>query len=286
MSKIANSEKKRLVLLTGVTGYVGGRLLKILESKNLDIRCLTRRPEALESRVSSQTEVFLGDVTHIDSLERAMAGVDTAYYLVHSMGSDKDFEQQDRQAASTFSQVAKSAGVKRIIYLGGLGNDEENLSIHLRSRQEVGKILRSSGVQTIEFRASIVIGSGSLSFELIRAITERLPILITPRWVDVPAQPISIIDLLQYLYDAIDIDFDTSKVFEIGGADRVSYGDLIREYARQRNLKRFIISVPVLTPKLSSMWLGLVTPLYARIGRKLIDSIRYHTVVQDTSASD
>ena len=286
MSKIANSEKKRLVLLTGVTGYVGGRLLKILESKNLDIRCLTRRPEALESRVSSQTEVFLGDVTHIDSLERAMAGVDTAYYLVHSMGSDKDFEQQDRQAASTFSQVAKSAGVKRIIYLGGLGNDEEKLSIHLRSRQEVGKILRSSGVQTIEFRASIVIGSGSLSFELIRAITERLPVLITPRWVNVPAQPISIIDLLQYLYDAIDIDFDTSKVFEIGGADRVSYGDLIREYARQRNLKRFIISVPVLTPKLSSMWLGLVTPLYARIGRKLIDSIRSPTVVQDTSASD
>ena len=144
------------------------------------------------------------------------------------------------------------------------------------------KAVKSSGhlaCQQLSFGVSIVIGSGSLSFELIRVIAERLPFLITPRWVDVPAQPISIIDLLQYLYDAIDIDCDTSKVFEIGGTDRVSYGDLIREYAQQRNLKRFIISVPVLTPKLSSVWLGLVTPLYARIGRNLIDSIWYPTIV-------
>jgi uncharacterized protein YbjT (DUF2867 family) len=213
-----------------------------------------------------------------------MIGVHTAYYLIHSMGSVGSFEEADRTAARVFGDAAREAGVHRIIYLGGLGNPQRELSAHLRSRQEVGEILRSSGVPVIEFRASIVIGPGSLSFEMIRALVERLPVMVAPRWVAVPAQPIAIADLLNYLLGALDLPYDTSRVFEIGGSDRVSYGGLMREYARQRGLKRLILSVPVLTPRLSSLWLGLVTPLYVRVGRKLIDSIRHPTVVEDESA--
>ena len=213
-----------------------------------------------------------------------MQGVDTAYYLVHSMGSTGAFEEEDRRGAHAFGQAAREAGVRRIIYLGGLGSSESGLSVHLRSRQEVGEILRDSGVPLIEFRASIVIGSGSLSFEMIRALVERLPVMVTPRWVAVPAQPIGITDLLDYLESAIDLAVDGSRVIPIGGADRVSYGQIMQEYARQRGLKRTMIPVPVLTPRLSSLWLGLVTPLYARIGRKLVDSLRHPTVVDDDTA--
>jgi len=213
-----------------------------------------------------------------------MNGVETAYYLVHSMGSAGSFEEEDRRGAHAFGQAAMQAGVRRIIYLGGLGRSETGLSVHLRSRQEVGEILRSSGVPLIEFRASIVIGSGSLSFEMIRALVERLPVMVTPRWVAVPAQPIAITDLLDYLESAIDLAVEGSRVIPIGGADRVSYGQIMQEYARQRGLKRAMIPVPVLTPRLSSLWLGLVTPLYARIGRKLVDSLRHPTVVDDDTA--
>jgi len=206
-----------------------------------------------------------------------MEGVHTAYYLVHSMASAGSFEEEDRVASRVFGDAAREAGVRRIIYLGGLGSSSEKLSAHLRSRQEVGEILRSSGVPVIEFRASIVIGSGSLSFEMIRALVERLPVMIAPRWVSVPAQPIAIADLLNYLLAALDLPPDTSRIFEIGGSDTVSYGGLMREYARQRGLRRLVISVPVLTPRLSSLWLGLVTPLYVQVGRKLIDSIRHPT---------
>ncbi|MDE2811132.1 MAG: DUF2867 domain-containing protein, partial [Gemmatimonadota bacterium] len=206
------------------------------------------------------------------------------YYMVHSMGSKGDFEEQDRQAAHNFGAEARRAGVGRIIYLGGLGEASEELSPHLRSRQEVAEVLRASGVQVVEFRASIVIGSGSLSFEMIRSLVERLPVMVTPRWVNVTAQPMAIDDLLQYLSAALDLKTDDHAIFEIGGPDSVSYGDLMREYARQRQLRRLMIPVPLLTPRLSSLWLGLVTPLYARIGRKLIDSIRHPTVVRDNAA--
>lgn len=239
----------------------------------------------LAGRTGARTEVVPGDVLDLDSLDQALQGVDTAFYLVHSMGSAGSFEETDRQAAQNFSSAARRAGVRRIIYLGGLGDSEQPLSAHLRSRHEVGETLRSSGVQVIEFRASIVIGSGSLSFEMVRALVERLPIMIAPRWVSVLSQPIGVSDLLQYLVAAIELDDRSSRIFEIGGADRVSYGDLMREYARQRGLRRLIIPVPVLTPRLSSLWLGLVTPLYARVGRKLIDSICYPTVVRDPAAS-
>jgi uncharacterized protein YbjT (DUF2867 family) len=273
-----------LILLTGATGYVGGRLLKRLEAEQLSVRCIARRPEYLRSRVGTSIEVVAGDLLNIDSLRQAMAGVHTAYYLVHSMGTAHGFEETDRRAAESFATAARAEGVQRIIYLGGLGSRLSQLSPHLRSRQEVGEILRQSGISVIEFRASVVLGSGSLSFEMIRALVERLPAMITPRWVSVLAQPIAIDDVLQYLRAALDLSVNGAHIFEIGGPDQVSYGDLMREYARQRGLRRLMIPVPVLTPRLSSLWLGLVTPLYARIGRKLIESIRHPTVVQDDAA--
>ncbi|MGD9487578.1 MAG: SDR family oxidoreductase [Calditrichaceae bacterium] len=272
------------MLLTGASGYVGGRLLGVLENRGYRVRCLARRPEVLSRLLGPSTEVLPGDALDRSSLTQPMRGIDTAYYLIHSMGSDSSFEESDRQAALNFGQAAKEAGVKRIIYLGGLGSDEIELSAHLRSRQEVGKILRQSGVPVLEFRASIVIGSGSLSFEMIRSLVERLPVMITPRWVKVPAQPIAIDDLLEYLVSALQLPVSEYRVYEIGGADQVTYADIMREYARQRNLKLRMIPVPVLTPYLSSLWLGLVTPLYARIGRKLIESIVHPTVVRDNSA--
>lgn len=275
---------EKLILLSGATGYVGGRLLKRLEAEGRPVRCLTRRPENLESYVAGTTEVVRGDVLDADSLDEALKGVETAFYFVHSMGTGKDFEKEDRQGAQNFADAANKNGVRRIIYLGGLGDPQQGLSKHLRSRQETGQILRSSGAQVIELRASIIIGSGSLSFELIRALTERLPIMICPRWVETPAQPIAIEDVLAYLQAALDLPEGESKIYEIGGPDQVSYGGIMREYARQRGLYRIMIPVPVLTPRLSSLWLGLVTPVYARIGRKLIESLRNPTLVQDRAA--
>jgi len=276
--------KNALVLLTGATGYVGGRLLPALESAGYRVRCLARRPDILRSRALAGTEVVQGDVLDAASIEAAMQGVDAAYYLVHSMGSSGSFEESDREAAGNFANAAKAAGVGRIIYLGALGRDEEVLSAHLRSRQEVGQILRDSGVPVLEFRASIVIGSGSLSFELIRALVERLPIMITPKWVKVIAQPIAIDDLLAYLVAALPLPVSQYRTYEIGGADQVSYADVMRVYARHRGRKLRMIPVPVLTPFLSSLWLGLVTPLYARMGRTLIESIVHPTVVRDDIA--
>ena len=269
------------ILLTGATGYVGGRLLKALETGNHSVRCLARRPENLAGKVADATEVVRGDLLDVDSLNRAMAGVAVAYYLVHSLGSSGDFEAEEQAGARNFADAARAAGVSRIIYLGGLGTAADETSPHLRSRWRVGDVLRSSGATVIEFRASIVIGSGGVSFEMVRALVERLPVMITPRWVSVPAQPIAINDLLDYLQAALTIPVDDSVIYEIGGADVVSYGRLMREYARQRGLRRRMIAVPMLTPRLSSLWLGLVTPVYARIGRKLIDSLRHASVVEN-----
>lgn len=279
-----NTPDSPTVLLTGATGYIGGRLLDAFEEAGTAVRCLTRRPDALAARVAPNTEVRYGDVLKPDSLLGKMDGINTAYYLIHSMGSAGNFEEQDRAAALAFGAEAKRAGVERIIYLGGLGDEDAELSSHLRSRIEVGNKLRASGVNVVEFRASIVIGSGSLSFEMIRALVERLPVMITPRWVDVVAQPIAVTDLIGYLLAAHELASSESQVFEIGGTEIVSYGDLMREYARQRSLRRVMVRVPFLTPHLSSLWLGLVTPLYARIGRKLINSIRHPTIVTNDAA--
>jgi uncharacterized protein YbjT (DUF2867 family) len=250
------------------------------------VRCLARRPEFLADRVSPGTEVVAGDVLREETLTPALEGVHTAYYMVHSMGSNEPegFEAQDRLGAQNFARASHAAGVKRIVYLGGLGEEGAELSPHLRSRHEVGDALRSTGVPVIEFRASVVIGSGSLSFEMLSALVERLPMMITPRWVHVTAQPIAIGDLLAYLEAALEIPMQESRIYEIGGTERVSYGELMREYARQRGLRRVMLPVPVLTPRLSSLWLGLVTPLYARVGRALIESICHETVVRDDRA--
>lgn len=273
------------ILLTGATGYVGGRLLPLLVKDGWRMRCLARNPEHLSPRVPAGVEVMRGDVLDAPSLAAAMQGVEAAFYLVHSMGATGSFEKQDRLAAENFAAAALAAGVQRIIYLGGLGEDESDLSAHLRSRHDVGERLRAHGVPVIEFRASIIIGSGSLSFEMIRALVERLPVMVTPRWVRVTAQPIAIDDVLAYLRAALTVENENhSLTVEIGGQDRLSYGELMREYARQRRLWRWTIPVPLLTPRLSSLWLGLVTPLYARVGRKLVDSLRHPTVVRNDSA--
>src|SRR5579872_3638230 len=284
MESSIDSRRRSPVLLTGATGYIGGRLLKGLEKAGWTVRCLARHPEFLRPRVAPNTEVVKGDCLDPASLPAALAGVHTAFYLVHSMGSSGKFEEEDRQAARNFAASARQAGVCRIIYLGGLGAEGHALSAHLRSRQEVADILRSSGIPTVEFRASIVIGSGSLSFEMIRALVQRLPVMICPRWVEIKAQPIAIEDVVAYLVAALELRLEGSAVFEIGGPDQVSYGEIMQEYARQRGLRRWMIPVPVLTPRLSSLWLGLVTPIYARIGRKLVDSLRNPTVVRNPSA--
>jgi uncharacterized protein YbjT (DUF2867 family) len=273
-----------LVLLTGASGYVGGRLLQRLRGAPYRVRCLARRPEAVRERAGDDVEVVAGDVLDRASLDAALRGVDTAFYLVHSMGASGSFEEADREGALNFGAAARAAGVGRIVYLGGLGSDEEDLSAHLASRHEVGRLLRESGVPVVEYRASVVIGSGSLSFEMIRSLVEALPVMITPRWVNVPAQPIAIDDLLEYLMAALELPASACRVYEIGGADRVTYADIMRTYARLRGLRRRMIPVPVLTPYLSSLWLGLVTPLYARVGRKLIQSIVHPTVVRDDAA--
>ena len=273
-----------LILVAGATGYVGGRLLPALEREGHRLRCLARRPEFLRQRVAPSTEVVAGDVLDRHSLDPALRGVDSAYYLVHSMGSGGSFDEDDRRGARNFAEAAKAAGVGRIVYLGGLGDDTAPLSLHLRSRHEVGRILRESGVPVLEFRASIVIGSGSLSFEMIRSLVERLPVMITPKWVSMLAQPIAIDDLIAYLTAALALPLSDYRIYEIGGADRVSYADIMRGYARSRGIRILMIPVPVLTPYLSSLWLGLVTPLYARVGRKLIESIVHSTVVRDDAA--
>ena len=272
------------ILLTGATGYIGGRLLTALEQTARPARCIARRPEVLRARAAPATEIVKADCLDPSSLPAALTGVHTAYYLVHSMGSHGKFVDEDRQAASNFADAARNAGVRRLVYLGGLGEAHEGLSDHLRSRQEVADILRSSEIPTVEFRASIVIGSGSLSFEMIRALVQRLPVMICPKWVSVKAQPIAVEDVIAYLLHVLELPAGTSAIYEIGGADQVSYGDIMREYARQCGLHRWMISVPVLTPRLSSLWLGLVTPVYARVGRKLVDSLRNPTLVTNPSA--
>jgi uncharacterized protein YbjT (DUF2867 family) len=235
--------------------------------------------------VDPKTEVVMGDVSDRTSLDHALTGIETAYYLVHSLTGSRDFARDDRDAAVNFAAAATMAGVQRIIYLGGLGDDDDaRLSPHLRSRHEVGEILRTSAVETIEFRASIVIGAGSLSFDLVKSLTDRLPVMLCPRWLSTPTQPIAVEDVVAYLVAARDLPPGDSRIVEIGGADVVTYGDIIREYARQRGLRRLLISVPVLTPYLSSLWLALVTPTEFEAGRHLIEGLKNPTVVRNDDA--
>jgi uncharacterized protein YbjT (DUF2867 family) len=273
------------VLLTGATGYVGGRLLRKLEATGRSVRCMARRPEVLSGRAAAQTEIVRGDILDPDSLQEALAGVTAAYYLVHSMASSEPFADADRRGAENFAAAARQSGVSRIVYLGGLGA-EHDVSTHLESRHEVGRILRESGVPTIEFRASIIIGSGGASFEIVRSLVDRSPVLVIPRWVVSRTQPIAIEDVLAYLLAALDLDLESSRLFEIGGPDRVAYSDLMREYSRQAGLRRAVIRAPLATPRISGLWLNVVTPVYASIGRELIESLRNDTLVGDDAARE
>jgi len=277
-------ETRPIVLLTGVTGYIGGRLLPALVARgDLAVRCMVRRAAQVAGRVPGDVELAEADALDPEATRAAMEGVETAYYLIHALGSGGAFAAEEQEAARHFARAAEAAGVRRIIYLGGLGNDP-SVSPHLASRRAVGEIFRDSNVPTVEFRASLVVGSGSLSFELVRALTEKLPLMVVPKWGRALTQPIAIEDVLAYLEAALDLAPGPSRLYEIGGPDRVSYVDLMKAYARQRGLRRLMVPVPVLTPRLSSLWLTLVTPVYARVGRKLIDSCATPTVVQDEAA--
>lgn len=278
-------EPPRTILLTGATGFIGGRLLHRLEQADLSVRCLTRRPKALAGRIAAATDVVVGDVLDRESLAAAMVGVHTAYYLVHSMGTSGDFEDLDRRAASNFAEVAREAGVDRIVYLGGLGSGDD-LSAHLASRHEVGDILRGSGPPTIELRASIVIGSGSASFETVRALVEHLPAIPGPRWLETATEPIAIEDVIDYLFAAFSLPGTDSVIIEIGGGDRVTYAEVMREYARQRKLRRRVIPVPLMTVRASRLLLGLLTPVYGQIAGAMVESLRNETVVHSDAARE
>jgi len=275
-----------LVLVTGVTGYVGGRLVPRLLEAGYRVRVLVRgEPQRLQSRSwYGQVEIVVGDVLRPESLARALDDIKIAYYLIHSMRDSAEFSQRDIKAAQNFANAASSAGVNRIIYLGGLGDPEGELSEHLQSRQETGQALRQAGIPITEFRAGMIVGSGSLSFEMVRHLTERLPVMICPRWVFVRSHPIAIRDVLSYLVAAIDVPESIGEIVEIGGADVLTYAEMMQGYARIRGLRRFIIPVPVLTPRLSSYWAHWVTPIPASIARPLIKGLRYELVVRDNRA--
>ena len=274
-----------MLLLTGATGYVGGRFLRRLEQEGLPVRCLCRDPEAVRWRVAPGTELVRGDLLQPASLDSAFSGVDTTFYLVHSMNSDDSFEADEAACAANFAAAARKAGVRRIVYLGALASGGR-LSPHMRTRLETGNILRSSAIPVLEFQASVIIGSGSASFELIRALVERLPVMITPLWVNTAAQPIGIEDVIDYLIAGIRVPLPESVTVQIGGSDVTSYVGLMREFARQRKLRRWFIRVPLLSLSLSSRWLTLITPVYASIGRCLIESVRNPSVVQSSTAKE
>lgn len=282
----ATSDARRpLILVTGVTGYIGGRLVPRLLDAGWRVRCLVRDPSRVEGRPwHGQAEVVGGDVLKPETLSPAMVGVTSAYYLVHSMGAGAGFHERDLEAARHFADAARAAGVDRIIYLGGLAEDTRELSTHLRSRQQTGDVLRAAGVPVTEFRAGVIVGSGSVSFEMIRYLTERLPAMICPRWVYTRTQPIGIRDVLAYLIASLTLPASRGRVVEIGGADVLDYGGMMRTYAEVRGLRRLIIPVPVLTPRLSSYWVNVVTPITAAIARPLIEGLRNESIVRTPTA--
>lgn len=269
-----------LVLVTGATGYVGGRLVPRLLEAGWRVRCLVRDPSRLQGRPwREQVEVVRGDVLDHESLRPAMTGVDVAYYLVHSLAAGEDFHERDLDAARAFGAAFAAAGGHRIIYLGGLGNPATDLSPHLRSRQQTGDALRESGLPVTEFRAAVIVGAGSLSFEMVRYLTERVPVMVCPRWVYTQIQPIAIRNVLDYLVAALDTPASAGRTIEIGGADVVTYGEMMTEYARVRGLRRVMLPVPVLTPRLSSYWVHLVTPIPSAIAQPLVEGLRNEVVV-------
>ncbi|WP_367039103.1 SDR family oxidoreductase [Streptomyces sp. Je 1-332] len=273
-------------LVTGATGYIGGRLVPELLDAGHRVRCLARSPAKLRDHPwAGRADVVRGDASDAESVGAAMRDIDVAYYLIHSLGTGRGFEKTDRTAARIFAEQARAAGVRRIVYLGGLipdGVPEEELSPHLRSRAEVGRIFLESGVPATVLRAAVIIGSGSASFEMLRYLTERLPVMVTPSWVRTRIQPIGVRDVLRYLVGSATLPDDVSRPFDIGGPDVVTYADMMRRYAAVAKLPhRLILPVPMLSPRLSSHWVGLVTPVPASIARPLAESLRYEVVCRE-----
>src|SRR5690349_12001919 len=262
----------RLALVTGVTGYIGGRLVPELLAAGWRVRALVRHPERLRGRPwAADVDVVAGDATSPDDLRAAMDGVHVAYYLIHAIGSGARFASLDRRTALLFGRAAREAGVRRIVYLGGLYPEGEDLSVHLESRKEVGEILLASGVPTTVLRAAVILGSGSASFEMLRYLTERLPAMTVPKWVENRIQPIAIRDVLRYLVGSAAMPPEVSRGFDIGGPEVLTYRDMMQRYAEAADLKRrIIVGVPVLTPKLSSLWVSLVTPVPGGLARPLV----------------
>ncbi|MCN9244828.1 SDR family oxidoreductase [Streptomyces sp. RY43-2] len=270
-------------LVTGATGYLGGRLVPELLAAGHSVRCLARSPGKLrDTPWAGQAEAVRGDVSDEVSVRSAAEGMDVAYYLVHALGTGRDFEERDRRAARIFAEQARAAGVRRIVYLGGLtpsGVPEHELSPHLRSRTEVGRILLASGVPTAVLRAAVIIGSGSASFEMLRYLTERLPVMVTPSWVRTRIQPIAVRDVLRLLVACARLPHDVNRTFDIGGPDILTYQDMMQRYAAIAGLpRRVIIPVPLLTPRLSSLWVGLITPVPGALARPLVESLKHEVI--------
>ena len=275
--------------MTGATGYVGGRLVPELLAAGHEVRCLARTPAKLDGVPwRDDVEVVRGDVTDPASLAGAMDGLDAAYVLVHSMGGGEgDFAERDRAAAAAMRDAAAAAGLRQLVYLGGLGRDEDpDLSPHLRSRHEVGRVLAAGPVPVTELRAAVVIGSGSASFEMLRHLVDVLPVMVTPRWVRTRCQPVAVADVLAHLVAVLGDDRALGRVLEVGGPDVLTYEEMMGVYAEERGLRRrVVVPVPLLSPRLSSLWIGLVTPLPRGLARPLVDSLVNEVVVRDRPAA-
>ena len=271
-------------LVTGASGYIGGRLVPELLGAGYVVRCMPRDAGKLSDRPwSADVEIAVADAVDESAVRRALEGVDVAYYLIHSLGTDASFERRDRAAARVFAAAAKAVGVQRIVYLGGIVSGQAGeLSPHLRSRAEVGDILLASGVPTVALQAAVIIGSGSASFEMLRYLTERLPAMVTPKWVDTRIQPIAVRDVLRYLAGSATLPAEVSRRFDIGGPDVLTYAQMMRRYAEVAGLTpRIIVPVPLLTPRLSSLWVGLVTPVPASLAMPLVESLRNEVVCSE-----
>ncbi len=283
--------QKPTVLVTGATGYVGGRLVPLLLRQGHRVRCMARDPRKLDGRWDAdithegQLEIVPGDVLKPETLPEALRGVDVAYYLIHAMGDGaRGFVEREKQSALEFARIAAEQNVRRILYLGGLGRREIETSAHLRSRHQTGDLLRTGTVPVTELRAAMIVGAGSASFEMLRHLTEKLPIMVCPRWIETRSQPISIDDTLAYLIAALETPATAGRILDIGGPDVLTYREMMLTYAAVKGLHRIIVTVPVLTPHLSAYWVNLMTPIPASIAFPLIEGLKTETICENDAA--